>query len=344
MKHTKYLLFLLTLTSCLGAGSSSINSSSVVNSTTSTSQHTPNEFDKNVNGRTILKDFLTTIEFSRENNPTFEDDRLNPINYREDETLIPLYEGDFGPVVSHTFQNSFWDTIPGLNEMDINETIQGEIVLNTLASWMVWDSYFNVQTQTVYNRDLSHDVLGDSYYWFNNVIDEYTMEIKRYEDAFLYGKTMINRTFQTGNQIEFQREIQREFDESFIIDMQDDTFPSGFFGAVDRKITTPRSGNNTYEALGLGPVVFMVLQLREWFKRVEMAQNDPMINPFDIELSLTKTGNHSVSIRLKSWQPRETRVEMTEIEEEITVEITDLNWSTLTHTFQLWQSDDSETI
>jgi hypothetical protein len=341
--HKFVFVFLFVLAGCGTRVSSSTTTSSLFGvSTQVSSVPTPLEFNKTLNGKTVLIDHQRVVNFSRENNLLFDGERLSPINYRElDEGWMP-YEAEEEPIVPLTFNQTPWSMIPGFRDMPSQTVFRDDDVISLLESWLQHDGYFNEQTHNVLYRNLSHDVLGDPYYWFNNYIDTYEKTIQRFDDSFLYADTSIQRQFQTGNAIAFQRQLQREVTDISIIDIQDDTFPVGFFGAVDRKITTPRSGNNALNALSLGPATFALNTIRTWQKRIDDTNNDVTKNKTTLELSIIKINETSATIELLAYHPRDFRVEQTWIEERVSMEINQLEWSDLTLSFYLWETAYSE--
>jgi hypothetical protein len=303
---------------------------------------TPPEFNKSLLEKTVLIDHQRVIRFSRENTLTFDGERLSPVNYREvDDGWMP-YETTDTPIIPLTFNETTWSSIPGFNAIPSQTIIRDHDVINLLESWLPYDGYFNEQRHEVVYRNLSHDVLGDAYYWFNNYIDTYEKTIRRYDDSFLYADTSIQRQFQTGNAITFQRQHQRDVTDIAIIDIQDDTFPTGFFGAIDRKITTPRSGNNAFNALSLGPVTYALHTIRTWQKQIDETSDDVTKNKTTLELSLTKVNEQSATLELLAYHPRDLRVEQAWIEERVSIHINQLEWSDLTLSFYVWQSTYSE--
>jgi hypothetical protein len=305
---------------------------------------TPPEFNKTLNGENVLIDHQRVIKFSRENNLSFTGERLYPVNYRElDDGWMP-YETTESPIIPLTFNDTNWLTIPGFGDVPSQTVFRDDDVIALLETWLPYDGYFNEQTHHIMYRNLSHDVLGDPYYWFNNYIDTYEKTIQRFDSSFIYADTLIERQFQTGNAITFQRQLQREVTDISIIDIQDDTFPAGFFGAVDRKITTPRSGNNAFKALSLGPVTFALHTIQTWQKQIDDTNNDVTKNKTSMELTLTKTNDQSATIELLAYHPRDFQVEQTWIEERVSMEINQLEWSDLTLSYYLWETTSSEDV
>ena len=341
--HKVGFVCLVVLVSCGTSVPSSTTTSSLGSSFDfSSTIPTPPEFNKTLNGKQVLIDHQRVVSFSRENNLSFTGERLHPINYRELEDGWMPYEAPESPIIPPIFSDTKWLTIPGFGSVPSQTVIRDDEVITLLESWLQHDGYFNEQTHYVTYRNLSHDVLGDPYYWFNNYIDTYEKTIQRFDDSFIYAETSIERQFQTGNTIIFQRQLQRDVTDTSIIDMQDDTFPAGFFGSVDRKITTPRSGNNAFNALSLGPVAFALNTIQTWQKRIDDTKDDVTQNKTSMELTLTKTNDQSATIELFAYHPRDFHVEQTWIEERVVMEINELEWSDLTLSFYLWETAYSE--
>jgi hypothetical protein len=119
---------------------------------------------------------------------------------------------------------------------------------------LVTDEVFHQAQRLSRERNLSFDTLEGSYYAFNNYIREESIILQRYQTPMIYGEGEILITFQTGFELRPTVIEQISADSQYIYQLRDETFPAGFFGAVDRKISTMRIAGNFKQAMTIGPI------------------------------------------------------------------------------------------
>jgi hypothetical protein len=215
-------------------------------------------FDKVVDGKILLKETITNWTFLPGESKEFTGTALLPINYRNEMVSVP-YEGlnaDLGDFSDETI--SFNTQPPSINAL-LSQYASPQILneaqtLTLLSTMLVTDEVFHQAQRLSRERNLSFDTLEGSYYAFNNYIREESIILQRYQTPMIYGEGEILITFQTGFELRPTVIEQISADSQYIYQLRDETFPAGFFGAVDRKISTMRIAGNFKQAMAIGPI------------------------------------------------------------------------------------------
>jgi hypothetical protein len=332
------LLFVVFMVGCTPTSpTSNLNNSSVL-----TSIPQPDDFDKNRDGKTVLIELNKSINFSRENNNVGDFVRLFPENYRETEDVWVPYATAEGPALDPTFTTRVWTE----NEWDTTiaqlTSPTQEAFLALLQSWLPFDDVFVYREEVVNFKDLSHEFYGGDYYWFNNHIDTYTTRYARMDNQFITGRAEVQRTFQTLNEISFERLHDVQFNDDTIFSLQDETFPAGYFGAVDQKLMTPRAGNNTKHALSLGPARYLLDTLAYWDYLIQMSQSDNTISPYALQFTFQKLADDDLNLQFNITQPLESLRTEEYYEHVVDVQIRQREWVEFHEASYLWLADHSE--
>ena len=336
MNHKLVVLFFVFMVGCTPTTTSTSFSVSLDFSST----HLPENFEKLREGRPLLYEKTTAHNFSRENNLTVQPVQLLPENYRETEDAWVPYQRDDAPVIHPSFFSSQWNEQQFAESLETFSLPTEEAFVSLFNAWLPYDDAFVFRDETVYLRDLSHEFFNGDYYWFNNYIDQYVTEFARIEDHYVYGFAQVNRVFQTLNEISFQREHGVLYDETTIFALKDESFPFGFFGAVDQKIMTPRAGDNTKHALSLGPSRYLLNTLAYWDYLIELSQTDDTISPYSKQFSLEQFSFTDINLTLTLTQPLNTLRSQEYLEHTIAVQIRNLEWAEFVETEILWLNED----
>lgn len=250
----KFLISLTILTSCgtissLPSSSSSFLSSPIANSM----------FDKTLPEGLLLYEKTLSYEFFSIPASVFQGELLQANNFRRIEGYTPFYSvanatlSDFSnqqlsffnePLKVEDYQSSF----------SVQNTIQGNSVMSLIDRLVRIDDVYNQKVVTSIEKDLSFDVLGDSYFWFNNYIREESSTYTRYTNNIVRGITNIDIEYQTEVMVPVDAISQVFSDGALIIELYDETYPIGFFGATDYRTEVIRTQSNFKRALNLGPV------------------------------------------------------------------------------------------
>jgi hypothetical protein len=257
------VIFFITLSSC--GFFSPTSTSSIVPSISFTIPPLPNEdFEKVQENKLILIQNMTEKTFSRENVLTFAGDLLSPINFRETEGVwLPYDVENMLTPTDRLFAETLtpWQSIPSLQA---NRLYTGQQVLQLLDGWLSADTYFNVVQRERFFKDLSHDVYDIPYYWFNNYVDHQLRTFKRYDHQLIHGEGVIQRTFQTGNAINILETYQVSAQANTLVTIVDQTFPPGWSGARDIKVTLEEAQFDLTTAMTIGPVQSIFNEFAFW--------------------------------------------------------------------------------
>ncbi len=224
----------------------------------SASTISPGLFDKVIDGKILLKETLTTWTFHQGESKAFTGTPLLPINYRQEPVSVAYEDesaalGDYANEVM-TFNLQPPSIASFLSGYNFPQTLQHTQTQALLSAMVVTDEGYHQAIRHSRERNLSFDTLEGSYYAFNNYIREENMTLQRYQTPMLFGEGEIKITFQTGFELRPTVIEQISADAEYIYNLRDETYPSGFFGAVDRKIATIRSPGKFKQALTLGPI------------------------------------------------------------------------------------------
>jgi hypothetical protein len=251
----KLLVSLIILTSCGTISSLPSNSSSSFLSIPIANSM----FDKSHPEGLLLYEKVLNYEFNSITPSSFEGERLQANNFRRIDGYNPFYSvsnarlSDFSnqqllffsePLKVEDYQSSFSD----------QNTIQGNSVLSLIDRLARTDDVYNQKNVTSVEKDLSFDVLGDSYFWFNNFVREEAITYTRYTNDMARGISDIRIEYQTEVVVQVDAISQVFSDGALIIELYDETYPIGFFGASDYRTEVVRTQSNFKKALNLGPI------------------------------------------------------------------------------------------
>lgn len=250
----KLWIAIVVLTSC-GTISSSTSSSPSF-----TSSPIANSLFEKTHPEGILL-YQKELQYEFQTNPllNYEGELLQANNFRKIDGYTPFYSvsnasiSDFStqqilffsePLKVEDYQNSFTN----------QNTIRGNNVLSLVDRLARYDDIYNQKIVTSVEKDLSFDVIGDSYFWFNNYIRKEEATYIRYANNIVRGVTDIEIEYQTEVKVEANAISQLYSDGKLIIELYDETFPSGFFGAFDYRTEVIRTQSNFKRALNVGPI------------------------------------------------------------------------------------------
>jgi hypothetical protein len=285
MNKKLIVLFSILLASCRGFSSSSAVTTSSLPISISTS-FTNSLFDKSIPEGTLLKETVETFQFNKVNVGLFSGTPLNPINFFENTSLITPFDRENAELGDYSQELISFSSV----QLNLNDQLgpfiqpisyQQETFLALLEALKVTDESINETKRMLVERDLSYDVLGDPYYWFNNYVKEEQIVVTRYQDPILYGEGTINIEFQTGVTIQPVFVEQISLDPQYIYSIVDQTYPNGFFGAVDTKIVTLRQPGNAKEALTIGPIQQILNTIWSWQTNILINQPNATITAQD---------------------------------------------------------------
>jgi hypothetical protein len=266
----KKLIFVLVVMTSCGANTSSVSSST---NSTSSSSFTNSLFDKSIPEGRLLKEDTSSFEFLKETFDSYEGSFFLPQTFRQDEERSVFYEVENAIESNYASQLLTYSTTNHLvsNYLSLfpsSNRIEGDAVAPFLRSILAGDDAYTGKVETSFSRDLSFDVLGEPYYWYNNYLSNSVLASTRYEGIT---ETIVQRDieFQTGVDIDVSSVTQILSDGVFIYELTDETYPIGFFGANDYKIQTIRTEDNFKEALSVGPIHLMLQSLHQLQKMVE---------------------------------------------------------------------------
>lgn len=250
----KLLSSFIILTSCgtissLPSSSSSFFSIPIANSM----------FDKTHPDGLLLYEKILSYEFNLITPSSFEGEPLQANNFRRVEGYNPFYSVSNARLSDFSNQQlSFFDEplrVEDYQSSFSNQNIlQGNSVLSLLDRLVRTDDVYNQKIVTSVEKDLSFDVLGDSYFWFNNYIREESTTYTRYTNDMVRGLTDIQIEYQTEVIVPVGAISQVFSDGALIIELYDETYPIGFFGASDYRTEVIRTESNFKRALNLGPI------------------------------------------------------------------------------------------
>jgi hypothetical protein len=303
MNNRMIVLFGILLASCRGFSSSSVVTTSSLPVSISTS-FTNSLFDKSIPEGTLLKETLESFQFNKVNVGMFSGTPLNPINFFENTALTTPFAGESVEVGDYAQEVISFSNVP----LNLNEQLgpfiqptsyQQETFLTLLEALKITDEPINEMERTLHERDLSFDVLGDPYYWFNNYVKEERIVLTRYQDPILYGEGTIHIEFQTGINIQPVFVEQISFNDQYIYSIVDQTFPTGFFGAVDTKIVTIRQSGNAKEALTIGPIQQILNTIWNWQRwQNNVLTNQPSATITAQDFMAIRQSNHQLMIQM----------------------------------------------
>jgi hypothetical protein len=316
------------------------SSTSLPSSSNTSNPPQPELFEKTLDGKAILYEKTTNINFSREIILSQSPIELLPQNYRQTEDAWVPYDHDENPVRDPIFSNQAWTNEQFIQSLATFTSPTEENFILLLEGWLAYDDVFLSRQESVYLRDLSHEFYNGDYYWFNNYIDTYTTQYARIDQGYVFGVANVDRTFQTLNEISFERLHTVTFDDQFIYSLQDETFPFGYFGAIDEKIITPRAGNNTQHALSLGPARYLLDTISYWNYLIQEAANDNTLSPYSKQFTLEQLSPGNINLNLMLTQPIETLRSEEYWERSITVAIRDFEWTQCIKKDRLWLNED----
>lgn len=330
------VIFAVLLIGC--TPTNSMTTSAPISSTSIPPQ--PENFEKLRDGNPIIYEKTNTISFSRENILSVDPFLLLPQNYRETEDGWVPYVRDEEPVQDPVFNNHRWTEAQLAASLDAYEVPTQDAFIALLESWLPFDDAFISREENVNIRNLSHEFFNGEYYWFNNYLDAYTMQYSRVNNAYIFGTTQIERTFQTLNHVSFERIRTTQYDETSIYALQDETYPVGFFGAVDQKVITPRAGDNTHHALSLGPVRYLLDTFAYWSYLIDNAASDTTVSPYAIQFNLERSGPQDLNLQIRLTQPLDTLRSEEYLEHTLDAKIRSLEWTEFVETEFIWLNED----
>ena len=303
MKYRLLVLSSILLASCRGFSSTSVVTTSSLPVSISTS-FSNSLFDKSIPEGTLLKETLETFRFNQVNIGLFSGTALNPINFFENTTLTTPFAvenaelGDYAQEAI-SFSNVALNLNEQLGPFTQTTSYQQETFLNLLEALKVTDEPVNEMERTLRERDLSHDVIGDPYYWFNNYVKEEEIVLKRFENLIIYGEGTSAIEFQTGVNIQPVFVEQISLDHQYIYSIVDQTYPSGFFGAVDTKIVTIRQPGNAKVALTIGPVQQILNTIWSWQRwQTNILLNQPSATVMAQDFMAVRPSAHQLTIQM----------------------------------------------
>ena len=303
----------------------------------------PNDdFNPDVNGRTILIEHIQERQFTQTTSSTLSPLPLAEINFQHQEEVTPPYAvadalvGDFSNQTL-TFSNEDIDITSTLNQLEIGESLSSDATLDFLNTIQPTDERFNAKTIDTKIRNLSHVYFQSDYFWYNNYVLEEQMVVNRYDNQVLYGTGNQLKTFQTEVDISVAIAYQLYADATTIYEIRDETYPSGFFGASDDKYQAIRTSDNFKQALTMGPITDILGLRKQWIEQGEMV-GFPMSQSqetYASSLEVRKTQADTLSITFAIFQGETLNAS----DETLTVSVTIQNQtsSALRLHYQLWQ-------
>lgn len=299
------------------------------------------DFNPLIDGRKILKELRVISTFGQVQVSDLNPLPLSENNYPVNDTVTPYAvmdatEGQYANQVIQFNQDGI-DASALLPQLAVGESLTHTQALAFLQSIVASDERFNQQTLTTYFRDLSHIYYGSPYYWFNNFLFQESMVIKRHPNLILFGEGSQTKTFQTEVNINIDVDYQLYANDSMIFEIRDETYPSGFFGASDRKFETIRTTDNFKQALTIGPVQ-TILNTWQQLQREQSPMPIALVTPWtnlQSSITLTKTASDTIafSLSVQSLMDEDTP------EETLTLQVVlqGNQWQPLQQTYQLWE-------
>ena len=303
----------------------------------------PNDdFNPDMNGRTILIEHIQERRFTQTTSSTLSPLPLAEINYEHQDAVTPSYAvadallGDFSNQTL-TFSNEEMDITSTLNQLEIGESLSSVATLDFLNTMQPTDERFNSKTIDTKIRNLSHVYFQSDYFWYNNYVLEEQLVVNRYDNQVLYGTGNQLKTFQTEVDISVAIAYQLYADATTIYEIRDETYPSGFFGASDDKYQAIRTSDNFKQALTVGPITDILGLRKQWMEQGEII-GFPMTQSQEVystSLEVRKTQADTLTITFAIFEGETLNAS----DETLTVSVMIQNetWSPLLFAYQLWQ-------
>jgi hypothetical protein len=250
----RFAVFIIALTSC-GISASLPSSSGNFTSSPLTNMM----FDKTHPEGVLLYEKELQYEFKALPPIIFEGERMFANNFRRISGFNPFYSVANANISDFSNQQILFSSEP-LKVTDYQSSfasqpiIRGNSVLSLLDRLAETDDVFNQKMVQSLEKDLSFDVLGEPYFWFNNYLREEETIYTRYTNELVQGISDIEIEYQTEVKVEVEAISQLYSDGVLIIELYDETFPVGFFGASDYRTEVIRTQSNFKKALNLGPI------------------------------------------------------------------------------------------